>query len=145
MQEKLGDILLLKKRTRLSAYLRGTNTGTEQELTKAVNEMGMEWASAPVCGFSQRGTYAADCGFAKSAIVGNVKTGAGRQGHYCDNVNKGDKKTFVKNVVINIIHARWQLAQKLGNPQKPVFEPDFMKFDLANGDTLSGNKQIGIS
>ena len=142
MQEKLGDILLLEKRSRLSAYLKGTNTGTEQDLINAVNEAGWEWASVPIINFAGK-KYATACGETMSSVMGDVKTGTGNHGNYCDDVNKSAKKTFVKNVVINLIHSRWQLAGKLGNAQKPAFQPDFMLFDLENGDTLKGSKQVG--
>ena len=144
MQEKLGDILLLQKRRRLAAYLKGENTGTEQDLINAVNECGWEWASSPIVNFAAT-KYATACGETMSSIMGSVKTGTGNAGNYCDSVNKKGKKTFVKNVVINLIHSRFQLAQKLGNAQIPSFQPDFMLFDLNNGDTLSGAKQVGKS
>ena len=144
MQEKLGAALALTKRSRLSAYLKGSNTGTEKDLINAVNEMGWEWASSPIIGYPGK-TYAKNCKGTMSSVMGSVKTGAGNQGAYCDKVNKGLKKTFVKNVVINLIHSRWQLAQKEGGVQLPDFRPDFMEFDLNEGDTLNGTKQIGIS
>jgi hypothetical protein len=145
MQEKLGDVLLLKKRPRLRAYLKGENTGTEQELINAVNDVGWEWASAPCINYASQ-TYATRSGGNMSDILGSVKTGAGNLGNYGGTgVNKQVKKTYVKNVVINLIHSRWQLAKKEGKPQKPAFQPDFMEFDLNNGDTLSGTKQVGKS
>ena len=133
----------MEKRSRLRAYVKGENTGTEQELINAVNDTGWEWASAPVITYAAQ-KYATRSGGSMSDVLGSVKTGAGNLGNYGGTgVNKQEKKTYVKNVVINLIHSRWQLAQKEGNPQKPAFQPDFMIFDLNNGDTLSGTKQIG--
>ena len=145
MQEKLGDILILQKRSRLRKYVKGENSGTEQDLINAVNDVGWEWASAPVITYAAQ-KYATRSNGSMSDVLGSVKTGAGNLGNYGGTgVNKQIKKTYVKNVVINLIHTRWQLAQKEGNPQKPDFRPDFMEFDLNNGDTLSGTKQIGES
>ena len=145
MQEKLGDVLILQKRSRLRKYVKGENTGTEQDLINAVNDVGWEWASAPVINYAGQ-TYATRSGGTMSDILGSVKTGTGNVGNYGGTgVNKKIKKTYVKNVVINLIHTRFQLAQKEGNPQVPAFQPDFMEFDLSNGDTLSGTKQVGES
>ena len=140
-QEKLGDYLLLTKRSRLAAYLNGDNAGSEQDLINAVNEAGWEWASAPIVNFAAT-RYATACGETMSSVMGDVATGAGNHGNYCDSVNKADKKTFVKNVVINLIHSRFQQAQ---TAKVPSFKPDFMVFDLTNSDTLSGTKQVGKS
>ena len=140
-QEKLGDYLLLTKRSRLAAYLNGDNAGSEQDLINAVNEAGWEWASAPIVNFAAT-RYATACGETMSSVMGDVATGAGNHGNYCDSVNKATKKTFVKNVVINLIHSRFQQAQ---TAKVPSFKPDFMVFDLTNSDTLSGTKQVGKS
>ena len=145
MQEKLGDVLILQKRSRLRAYLKGENTGTEQDLINAVNDVGWEWASSPVITYAAQ-KYATRSGGNMSDVLGSVKTGVGNLGNYGGTgVNKKIKKTYVKNVVINLIHSRWQLAQKEGNPQMPSFQPDFIYFDLNPGDTLSGTKQVGES
>mgnify|MGYP003666273746 FL=1 len=140
-QEKLGDYLLTTKRSRLKAYLLGENTGTEDDLRHAVNETGWEWASAPIINFAAT-KYAKACKKTMSDVMGDVKTGTGNHGNYCDGVNKANKKTFVKNIVINLIHSRFQKAT---TAKVPTFQPDFMLFDLTNSDTLSGTKQVGKS
>ena len=140
-QEKLGDYLLTTKRSRLKAYLLGENSGTEDDLRHAVNETGWEWASAPIINFAAT-KYATACNKTMSDVMGDVKTGTGNSGNYCDSVNKSTKKTFVKNIVINLIHSRFQKAT---TAKVPTFQPDFMLFDLTNADTLSGTKQVGKS
>ena len=124
----------------------GTNTGTEQDLINAVNECGWEWASAPIVNFAKPSDnpekYAKRCKRSSNDVLGSVKTGTGNHGNYCDDVNKATKKTFVKNIVINLIHSRFQHAK---SAKVPVFQPDFMLFDLTNSDTLSGSKQVGKS
>ena len=96
-------------------------------------------ASVPIINFASE-KYAKKCGETMNSVMGNVNTGAGNHGNYCDDVNKSKKKTFVKNVIINLIHSRFQQAK---TAKIPEFQPDFIEFDIMNSDKLSGNKQVG--
>ena len=106
-QEKIGDSLLLGGS--LGAYLKGTNTGTQEELASAVQALGQIFASLPVVK-SKTG-----------AVVGDVTTGQGNAAYYGgDGPNKATSRYTVATSVIHIIRSRVQYSGKT-----PSFIPTY--------------------
>jgi hypothetical protein len=52
----VGYLVIGPKRKNLTAYLKGTNTGTQAHLKSAVDDLAMEWASCAVAGDISQGT-----------------------------------------------------------------------------------------
>ena len=52
----VGYLVIGPKRKNLTAYLKGTNTGTQAHLKSAVDDLAMEWASCAIAGDISRGT-----------------------------------------------------------------------------------------
>ena len=110
-QEKLGTYLLLKTRRAAGAYLSGRNGGSINELAKAVEDIGQEWASMPVI-WSKSG-----------ATVGSVVTGGGKTSYYGGvGINRGTSKFTVADMVQALITSRIQYSGI-----RPSFIPSYYK------------------
>jgi hypothetical protein len=107
-QEKVGDYLMLNQ-PGLGVYLKGgTNTGTVENLEKAVQGLGQLFASLPVI-FSSKGVK-----------VGNVTTGEGNNAYYGgDGINPSTVTYSVKDSVQAIVKSRIQYSDK------PSFVPSY--------------------
>jgi hypothetical protein len=107
-QEQIGDYLLLTTRTRLGAYLKGTNDGSQSDLANAVQDLGQEFASLPI--------------ITKDGVTyGNVATGEGKTTYYGgQGPNKSSSKYNVATVVKAIIKSRIQYSSK-----NPTFIPSY--------------------
>jgi hypothetical protein len=107
-QEKVGDWLMLNQ-PGLGVYLKGgTNTGTVENLEKAVQGLGQLFASLPVV-FSSKGVK-----------VGNVTTGEGNNAYYGgDGINPSTVTYSVKDSVQAIVKSRIQYSDK------PSFIPSY--------------------
>jgi hypothetical protein len=107
-QEKIGDWLVLTKRPRLGAYLKGANSGTQTDLENAVQDLGLEFASLPI--------------ITKGGITwGNVATGTGNKGNYGGSgINPDTVSTTVGTVVKALIKSRINYS---GN--NPSFIPTY--------------------
>jgi hypothetical protein len=107
-QEKIGDWLVLTKRPRLGAYLKGANTGTQTDLENAVQDLGLEFASLPI--------------ITKGGITwGNVATGTGNKGNYGGSgINPDTVSTTVGTVVKALIKSRTQYSSN-----NPSFIPTY--------------------
>ena len=107
-QEKIGDWLVLTKRSNLGAYLKGANTGTQTDLERAVQDLGLEFASLPI--ITKGGT-----------TWGNVVAGTGNKGNYGGSgPNPDTVSTSVGTVVKALIKSRINYS---GN--NPSFIPTY--------------------
>jgi hypothetical protein len=116
-QEKIGDYLLLDSRESLSSYLKGTNKGTQSQLTNAVQAISQIFASMPAIK-TKDGT-----------VVGWVSTGGGRISYYGgDGPNPKLTKPKIADVVQALIKSRIQYTQKdpLDLYKPPYYKPTYV-------------------
>jgi hypothetical protein len=108
-QDKIGSYLFVGgPRPSLAAYLKGTNNGTEENLRKAVQDLGQEFASMPI--------------IIKDGVTwGNVVTGDGNKAYYGgQGPNPDSVSTSVGTVVKALIKSRIQYSSK-----NPEFRPSY--------------------
>jgi len=108
-QERIGNYLFVGGgRKSLAAYLKGTNDGVEEDLRKAVQDLGQEFASMPI--------------IIKDGVTwGNVVTGEGNKAYYGGKgPNPDTVSTSVGTVVKALIKSRIQYSNK-----KPKFIPSY--------------------
>ena len=99
-QEQLGDYLILDKRSDTGKYIRGTNGGSKEDLERAIQGLGQEFASFPIITRSGK-------------TWGNVETGDGNKAYYGgDGVNPDKSKYTVKDVAKKLIKARIAYSEK---------------------------------
>ena len=108
-QEKLGNLLLLIQRSGTGAYLSGKNEGTKEDLERALQQIGQEWASMP-------------CIYNKSrATVGDVEKGTGKGAYYGGTgVNPAVSHVTLKQMVNALIQSRIQYSNK-----QPSYKPKY--------------------
>lgn len=107
-QSKLGDWLVLNKRTNIKKYIVGENEGSQKNLEDAVQALGLEFASFPII-------------TKKSTVHGYVTTGEGSSGYYGgQGPNPSKTKITVKDVVIALIKTRVEYSNK-----PPSFFPTY--------------------
>jgi hypothetical protein len=108
-QEKLGNLLLLTKRPGAGAYLSGKNQGTKEDLERALQQIGQEWASMP-------------CIINKSrATVGDVENGTGKGAYYGGTgVNPAVSHVTLRQMVNALIQSRIQYSNK-----QPSYKPNY--------------------
>jgi hypothetical protein len=99
-QEKLGDYLVLEKRSDTGRYIKGLNGGSKQDLEDAVQALGLEFASFPI--ITRDGQK-----------YGNVDAGTGNKAYYGGSgPNPSNSKYTIKDVVRRLIKARLQFSEK---------------------------------
>lgn len=99
-QEKLGDYLVLEKRSDTGRYVKGINGGSKKDLEDAVQALGLEFASFPI--IKRDGQ-----------THGNVDTGTGNKAYYGGSgPNPSNSKYNVKDVVRRLLKARLQFSEK---------------------------------
>ena len=95
-QEKLCDTLLFNSRPNIGKYIDGSVSGTQQDLSKAVQSLSQEWASMPATIKDKLG----------NTNVGNVATGTGNTGYYQGTVNRSTTSETVGDIVKALIATR---------------------------------------
>jgi hypothetical protein len=109
-QEKIGLQFILNNRKKLAAYVTGTNSGTKEDLEKAVTDTGQCWTSKPTIKN------------VKGTIQGNVDIdgdASGRKGWAVSGINSGLKDISVATVVRALIRSRIQTSGK--KPYIPAY------------------------
>jgi len=108
-QEQFIEHLLFKVRKLTGNYIKGKNSGTEKDLSKAVQELSKEFSSFPTIE-SPKGKF-----------YGNVATGEGNKSYYGGvGINPTIVKTSVKTICIMLIQTRIAYSGK-----KPSFIPNY--------------------
>jgi len=87
-QEKMGEHLI---DIRVGKYIKGLNSGTQQDLEKAIKALAQEWEALPGMGKRKDGTTSTN----------NVITGIGKQRYYA-----GDTKINVSEMVKALVQTR---------------------------------------
>ena len=109
-QEKLGNWLILKKRPKVGDYLSASNTGTKEDLEKAVDSLANEFASFPAIKY-------------KGEEVGDVVSGNGNKAKYGgQGGNPSNSKIGVNSVVQALIDSRIKYSKS-----EPKFIPSYVK------------------
>ena len=99
-QSKLGDWLVLEKRSNVGRYIKGLNGGSKKDLEDAVQGLSNEFASFP-------------CITLNGTTYGNVEAGTGSRGYYSGQGPNPEKtKITVKDVVISLIKTRVEYSDK---------------------------------
>ncbi len=99
-QEKLGDYLVLEKRSNTGKYVKGLNGGSKEDLENAVQALGLEFASFPI--ITRDGTN-----------YGDVDKGTGNKAYYGGSgPNPSNSKYTIKDVVRRLIKARIAYSEK---------------------------------
>jgi len=111
MQQEFGEYLIFNH---AGNYLKGKNSGSKEDLAKAITLLAGVWASLPTANRTK---------FIKSGNFANLDNGGGNTGYYGgDGVNPSKVHTEVGTVVINLIKARIELSGS-----KPSYIPDYAK------------------
>ncbi len=108
-QEKLGDYLILEKRSDTGRYIKGINKGSQRDLEDAVQSLGQEFASFPIITRDKK-------------VHGDVKTGEGNKAFYGGSGPNPDKSKYtIKDVVKKLYEARLLYSE---NP--PAYIPSYI-------------------
>jgi muramidase (phage lysozyme) len=108
-QEKIMDYILLYYRKNVGDYIKGLNQGTKNDLEKAINNIGYEWASMPVITKNN------------GEVVGNLDIGTGNIANYGGKgSNPTYSKTNIKTMANLLIEARISYSGK-----SPIFIPNY--------------------
>lgn len=111
-QEKMGDYLLLTNRPQIGNYIKGSNGGSSNDLSSAINQIGYEWASMPVVRKSS------------GPVVGNVIDGTGQTGNYGSSGSNPNKaKVSVKTMVNILIQTRIAYSGKPPSYMPKYYNP----------------------
>ena len=111
-QTELGHLLIL---ARAGNYLKGKNSGSESDLTLAVQLIGTCWAALPVITSNPK--------LGPVVKVGDVANGGGKRAYYGGVGPNGATSHFeIGTIVLNLIKARIELSGS-----KPSFIPDYVK------------------
>ena len=122
-QEELGDYLVLNKRKDTGNYVNGNNSGDQKDLERAIQALGLEFASFPIITKDGKNW-------------GNVVTGTGNKAYYGgQGPNPANSKYSVKDVVLQLIKARIQYSGK-----DPSFMPTYY-----DGSKSSSTDKVTIS
>jgi len=107
-QEELGDYLVLNKRKDTGNYINGNNSGDKKDLERAIQALGLEFASFPIITKDGKNW-------------GDVTTGVGNKAYYGgQGPNPANSKYSVKDVAQQLIQARIQYSGK-----NPSFIPSY--------------------
>ena len=107
-QSKLGDWLVLEKRSNVGRYIKGLNGGSKKDLEDAVQGLSNEFASFP-------------CITLNGTTYGNVEAGTGNRGYYSGQGSNPEKtKITVKDVVLSLIKTRVEYSGK-----SPSYSPSY--------------------
>jgi hypothetical protein len=109
-QDIIGNYLFLGKRSNLGNYLKGSNNGTQNDLEKAVQDLGQEYASMPI--------------ITKDGVTwGDVSNGQGNKGYYGGKgPNPDNVKHTVGTIANTLIKSRIQYSSK-----DPEYIPTYYK------------------
>lgn len=125
-QSKLGDYLVLEKRSDLGRYIKGINKGSKTDLEDAIQALGQEFASFPI--IKKEGTN-----------HGNVEAGTGNKAYYGGTgVNPSNSKLSIKEVAIVLVQARVEYSGKA-----PLYFPPY--YNGPKGSTSSDQNKISGS
>ena len=118
VQERLANTYFFTgaKRKYLKKYLLGENSGNQTDLERAVQDVGLEWASMPVMWVKVNG---------KKEQTGNIVTGIANKGYYGRvGANPAVSHVQLPTVVNALIQSRILSGHDEGIYKPPYFDPN---------------------
>jgi hypothetical protein len=111
-QDKLGEYFVFDARKEISNYVQAKNSGTKEDLERAVTDLGQCWTSKPTI-INVKGTI--------QGYVDVDGDASGRKGWAVSGINSDEKKINVSQVVRALIKSRIQRNPSSPQPYIPSY------------------------